>query len=302
MTDVYLGQRGRPGGPQPLGGLSPLAVGKVRDLYELDAERLVFVTTDRISAFDVVMAEGVPGKGRVLTRLAAWWFERTADVAANHLLSTDVGELVGLDARERAELEGRILIVRRARPTPVEWVVRGYLAGSGLAAYRRTGELWGQSLPGGLELASALPEPLLTPTTKEDSHDRPLTLEEAEALVGTDCFRRARERSLALFRRGGELYQQRGLILADTKFEFGIDPRGELLLIDELFTPDSSRLWPADEWRPGTNPASYDKQILRDYLESTGWNKEAPAPSLPQALVERLAARYRELEARVLGR
>ena len=299
--EIYLGERGRAGGMLPLGGLRPLAAGKVRDLYELDAEHLLFVTTDRVSAFDVVMAEGVPHKGRVLTAIAAHWFRRTADLVPNHLVSTDVGRIPGLSAEQRRQLLGRVLVVKRTQPTPVEWVVRAYLAGSGLAEYRRSGNLWGQTLPSGLELASALPRPLLTPTTKDDNKDLPLTLAEAEARVGPAVFARARDASFALFERARVDLGEHGLMLADTKFEFGLPASGELLLIDEALTPDSSRLWPAAEWRPGQNPPSYDKQILRDYLEQCGWNKKAPPPALPRDVLARLGQRYVELAERLLG-
>ncbi len=281
--------------------MRPLVSGKVRDLYELDAQHLVFVTTDRVSAFDVVMAEGVPHKGRVLTAIAAFWFARTANVVPNHLVATDVDALVGLDGHQRELLRGRILIVRRTQPTPVEWVVRAYLAGSGLVEYERTGGLWGQPLPAGLQLASRLPAPLLTPTTKDDAKDLPLALDEARARVGSDVFERARVASLALFATGTDELSARGLILADTKFEFGRAPDGELLLIDEALTPDSSRLWPAETWQPGSTPPSYDKQILRDHLVQSGWNRKAPAPALPFAVLDQLGRRYLELAQLLCG-
>jgi phosphoribosylaminoimidazole-succinocarboxamide synthase len=297
----YLGERGRTSAMRPIGGLVPLGAGKVRDLYELDRDHLVFVTTDRVSAFDVVMAEGVPHKGRVLTHIAAFWFRRTADLVPNHLVSTRVEDLPGLDEEQRAKLRGRVLVVRRTVPTPVEWVVRAYLAGSGLAEYRRSGALWGQPLPPGLELASRLPEPLLTPTTKDEAKDVPLTLEQARAEVGDDVFDRCHAASLAIFRRATGILAAHGLLLADTKFEFGLLGDGELLLIDEALTPDSSRLWPADSWRPGVNPPSYDKQILRDHLEASGWPKKPPPPPLPRELLDRLGSRYLEFARLLTG-
>lgn len=292
--EVFLGRDQRPP------GLVQIASGKVRDIYELDAERLLFVTTDRVSAFDVVMREGVAHKGRVLTAISAFWFERTRDLVPNHLLSTDVREIPGLDARWRALLEGRVMIVRRCAPTSVEWVVRGYLAGSGWKEYQRSRSVCGIPLPAGLEEASRLPEPILTPTTKEAGHDLPLSPAQARERVGAELFERAQAASLALFRRGSELLLGLGILLADTKFEFG-ERAGELLLIDELLTPDSSRFWPKAEWRTGISPPSYDKQILRDHLETLDWNKEPPPPRLDPALLARLSERYLEICRRITG-
>lgn len=303
-SEIYLGARAngavqQPGTPGP-GGLPLVASGKVRDLYTLDPEHLLFVTTDRVSAFDVVMDEGVPEKGRVLTAIAAWWFARTGDLVENHLVSTSVDDVPGLDSAERAALAGRIMIVRKSEPTTVEWVVRAYLAGSGWKEYRESGGLWGQALPAGLEHAARLPEPLLTPTTKDEAHDRPLSLEEACERVGEELFEEARAKSLALFEHGTRTLEQHGLLLADTKFEFGLRD-GRLILIDEALTPDSSRLWPVDEWRPGTNPPAYDKQPLRDWLETLDWNKEPPGPALDPEVISRLSARYVELRRRLTG-
>lgn len=288
------------GGDEGPPGLTRLATGKVRDIYTLDEERLLFVTTDRISAFDVVMNEGVPGKGCVLTSIAAWWFEATSDVFPNHILSTSVDDVEGLDETWREALRGRVMIVRRARPTPVEWIVRGYLVGSGWKEYCASGTVSGITLPEGLRQASALPAPLLTPTTKEETHDRPLSPAEARELVGTDVFDRAESAALALFRRGSERLAELGIILADTKFEFGLVD-GELILIDEVLTPDSSRFWPADAWALDISPPSYDKQILRDYLETLDWNKAYPAPALDPAVLERVGSRYREVCALITG-
>jgi phosphoribosylaminoimidazole-succinocarboxamide synthase len=294
-TDVYLG---RDGGPP---GLTCVHSGKVRDIYALDAERLLFVATDRVSAFDVVMREGVPHKGRVLTALSAHWFARTRDVVENHLVSTRVEDVPGLDAAWRERLRGRVQVVRRAAPTPVEWVVRGYLAGSGWKDYQRARAICGVELPAGLRLASKLPRPILTPTTKEAAHDRPLTHAEARARVGAEVFARAERCALELYRRGTEVLEPLGIVLADTKFEFGLLD-GRLILIDEALTPDSSRFWPREGWQPGENPPSWDKQILRDWLESTGWNKEPPPPALDPAVVARLAQRYLEVCERITGR
>ena len=277
-TTVFLGRT------QRVPGLEMLASGKVRDVYALDARHLLFVTTDRVSAFDVVMKEGIPHKGAVLTAISAWWFEHTRDVIANHLVSTSVDDVPGLDERWRELLRGRIMIVRRAKPTPVEWVVRGYLAGSGWKEYQKTRTVCGIPLPAGLENSSRLPQPILTPTTKEETHDRPLTPDEA----------------LALFRRGTEELEKIGILLADTKFEFGhLD--GKLILIDEALTPDSSRFWPAEGWRPGSNPPSYDKQILRDHLETLDWPKTYPPPDLDPRVLAKVGERYLEVCEKITG-
>lgn len=295
---AYLGARGTQNAP--LGGLEWVASGKVRDLYRLDSEHLVFVTSDRVSAFDVVMDAGVPNKGRVLTSIAAHWFERTRDLVPNHLVSTSAEDLPGLSAEEREAVRGRVLVVRAAEPTSVEWVVRAYLAGSGYKRYVRNGDLWGQALPPGLELSSKLPEVLLTPTTKDDDGDRPLSLEEARDRVGAELFDEARRISFELFDRASQGYAGEGLILADTKFEFGVSD-GNLVLIDEIFTPDSSRLWPANDWQPGRAQDAFDKQILRDYLETLDWNKQAPPPPIDPQVLELLATRYLQLCERLTG-
>ncbi len=299
-TDIYLG---RTGGPP---GLQLVHSGKVRDIYALGAERLLFVATDRVSAFDVVMREGVPDKGRVLSTVSAYWFEATRDVLPNHLISTRVEDVRGpdgtaLDATWRERLRGRVQIVQRAKPTPVEWVVRGYVAGSGWKDYQKHGVVSGVALPPGLQLASRLPAPILTPTTKEEAHDRPITHDEARALVGAETVAAAERAALALVRRGTDVLEPHGILLADTKFEFGtLD--GKLVLIDEVLTPDSSRFWPAATWKPGSNPDSYDKQILRDWLETTSWNKEPPPPALDRDVLARVARRYFEICELITGR
>ena len=292
--DVYLG---RDEGPP---GLERIASGKVRDIYALDERRLLFVTTDRVSAFDVVMDQGVPGKGAVLTAIAAYWFERTRAIVPNHLLSTDVDEVPGLDARWRERLRGRVMLVQRAVPDPVEWVVRGYLAGSGWKEYGRSGTVCGIPLPQGLELAGRLPTPLLTPTTKEESHDRPLHPDEARALVGADRYAERERAALALFEHATRVLARIDVRLADTKFEFGTS-EGRMLLIDEALTPDSSRFWAEEDYRTGTSPPSFDKQILRDHLETLDWDKEPPPPRLDPAVLERLSARYLEFCERLTG-
>ena len=293
-NDVYLGRRPK------LGKLELLQAGKVRDIYPVGDRHLLFVTTDRVSAFDVIMPQGVPHKGRTLTSVAAHWFERTQDIVPNHLVSTDVADVEGLDERSREELVGRIMLVERLKPTTVEWVVRGYIAGSGWKEYQKKGTVCGIALPQGLAFCQRLPKPILTPTTKDDVHDLPLTPAEARERVGAGLYDRAEGIALALFERGTRDLERIGILLADTKFEFGL--RGEeLVLIDEALTQDSSRFWPADEYRVGHNPPSYDKQILRDWLETLDWNKEPPGPDLPRELVERLAQRYLEIGERITG-
>jgi phosphoribosylaminoimidazole-succinocarboxamide synthase len=297
-NDVYLG---RDAGPNLPGGLKRLATGKVRDIYEIDARHLLFVTTDRVSAFDVVMKEGIPHKGRVLTAISAWWFEHTRDVIANHLVSTSVDDVPGLDERWKARLRGRIMIVQRAKPTSVEWVVRGYLAGSGWKEYQKSRSVCGVPLASGLQLSSKLEKPILTPTTKEEHHDLPLTPAEARERVGAAIFDTAQAASLELFQRGTRVLEKIGILLADTKFEFGL-LGDRVILIDEALTPDSSRFWPKESWKPGTNPPSYDKQVLRDWLESTGWSKEPPPPALDPKIVAAVGERYVEICEKITGR
>ena len=294
MTDVYLGREDRPP------GLEQIASGKVRDIYALDEDHLLFVTTDRVSAFDVVMNEGVPMKGKVLTAIAAHWFERTRDIISNHLVSTSVDDAAGLDDDWRDRLRGRVMVVRRATPDPIEWVVRGHIAGSGWKEYQEQQTICSIALPPGLSLAEALPEPLVTPTTKHEAHDRPLSPEEARDLVGSERWEHGKEICLALFERGRAELEPLGLRLADTKFELGVRD-GEVLLIDEALTPDSSRMWDEGDYRVGISPPSFDKQILRDWLETLNWNKEYPAPDLDPAVVERVTARYLEVCERITG-
>jgi phosphoribosylaminoimidazole-succinocarboxamide synthase len=291
---AYLGRNDAPP------NLKLLASGKVRDIYEIDDEHLLFITTDRVSAFDVVMREGIPNKGIVLTAIAAWWFERTRDLVENHLVSCSVEDVPDLDSAWRERLAGRVMIVRRAEPTPVEWVVRGYLVGSGWKEYQRAGTVCGISLPTGLEQASRLAHPLLTPTTKDDSGDRPLTPDEARALMGAETYEHAEALSLALFQRGTETLAELDIILADTKFEFGL-LEGRLILIDEALTPDSSRFWPRADYRTGISPPSYDKQILRDYLETLDWNKQAPPPDIDPDVLARVGERYLEVCVKITG-
>ena len=273
--------------------------GKVRDVYDLGS-RLLLVATDRISAFDCVMPEGIPDKGRILTQVANFWFGATRDILPNHLEATEV-EAYPAELRPFAdELRGRSILVRRTKPLPVECVVRGYLAGSGLKEYEKSGTVCGIPLPSGLRNADLLPEPIFTPSTKaEEGHDENIDFAAMAGLIGQELATRVRDLSLALYRRGRELALERGILLADTKFEFGLLPGGELILIDEALTPDSSRYWLADGWKPGSNPPSLDKQFLRDYLETVpGWNKQPPAPHLPEAVIEGIRSRYLDLAGR----
>jgi len=277
----------------------PVRHGKVRDVYDLGASLLI-VATDRISAFDVIMDQGIPGKGRILTQVANFWFEATRDILPNHLIATEVADYpVALQAHKDT-LEGRSILVRRTRVVPIECVVRGYLAGSGWKEYSATGTVCGTPLPAGLRMAEQLPEPLFTPSTKaEMGHDENIPFDRMADLVGHGLATRLKDLSLALYARGVALAQTRGIILADTKFEFGLLENGELILIDEALTPDSSRYWLADLWQPGQNPPSLDKQFLRDYLEALpGWDKQAPAPHLPEAIIQGVIERYQDLARR----
>ncbi|HEX7597042.1 MAG TPA: phosphoribosylaminoimidazolesuccinocarboxamide synthase [Polyangia bacterium] len=271
--------------------------GKVRDVYDL-GRQLLIVATDRISAFDCVMPEGIPDKGRILTAVAAYWFAATQDLVPNHFRGNP-GWPAGLEAYREA-LSDRAVIVEKTQPLPVECVVRGYLAGSGWKEYQVDGSVCRVSLPAGLRLADRLPEPIFTPATKaEEGHDENISFEHMAEIVGADQAIRLRDLSLALYRRGAELAASRGILLADTKFEFGISPAGDLILIDEALTPDSSRYWLADSWAPGKNPPSLDKQFLRDYLETLAdWDKQPPAPHLPVAIVDGIRARYLDLASR----
>ncbi|HJV23367.1 MAG TPA: phosphoribosylaminoimidazolesuccinocarboxamide synthase [Holophagaceae bacterium] len=271
--------------------------GKVRDVYDL-GERLLIVATDRISAFDCVMPEGIPDKGRILTAVASFWFKASEDLLPNHFRKAHEwpAELEPF----RAQLAGRAVVVEKTNPLPVECVVRGYLAGSGLKEYNATGEVCGVKLPAGLQLADRLPEPIFTPATKAESgHDENIPFERMAEIVGADLAEQLRTLSLKLYQRGSELAAQRGILLADTKFEFGVAADGTLLLIDEALTPDSSRYWLADQWKPGITPPSLDKQFLRDYLETLqDWNKQDPAPHLPESIVTGIRERYLDLAKR----
>jgi phosphoribosylaminoimidazole-succinocarboxamide synthase len=267
----------------------------VRDIYELDAEHLLIVTTDRLSAFDVVMPDPIPGKGEVLTQLSNFWFDRMREVVPNHLTGRHPEEVVP-EPGERAIVARRSVVVRRLEPLPVEAVVRGYLIGSGWKDYQASGAVCGIPLPASLRLAQQLPEPIFTPATKAaiGEHDQNIGFATMEAMVGPELARKVRSLSLEIYRRGAEYARERGIIIADTKFEFGLDAGGRLFLIDEVLTPDSSRFWPASGYRTGISPPSFDKQYVRDYLETLDWDKKAPGPRLPEEVIRRTAEKYRQ--------
>jgi phosphoribosylaminoimidazole-succinocarboxamide synthase len=287
-----------------LKSLPLLARGKVRDNYAVGDDRLLMVASDRLSAFDVVMGEPIPGKGELLTRMALFWFARLGHVVPNHLTCADPESVVAAD--ERAQIRGRAMLVKRLRPLPVEAVVRGYLAGSGWKEYQANGRVCGVSLPPGLKNASRLPEPIFTPATKAamGEHDENIAFERMEQIVGSELAHRVREVSIRLYREAAAFALGKGIIIADTKFEFGLDAAGTLTLMDEILTPDSSRYWPLESYHEGGNPPSFDKQFVRDWLEGVRvegrpWNKRAPAPPLPAQVIEKTAAKYREALARL---
>jgi len=285
-----------------LDGLALVRRGKVRDLYDCGGA-LVMVATDRISAFDYVLGSGIPDKGRVLTQLSAFWFERTRHIIDNHLVATDPSRYPPLAAAHRAVLDGRSMLVRKTTPLPIECVARGYLSGSGWKDYKATGEVCGVRLPPGLVESDRLPTPIFTPATKAESgHDLNISAADAAALVGRPLLERLERITLDLYAFGVNHAESRGIILADTKFEFGLTEQGDLLLIDEVMTPDSSRYWPSDTYRPGGAQPSFDKQFVRDYLESINWNKQPPVPSLPADVVARTRAKYIEAYRRLTGR
>jgi phosphoribosylaminoimidazole-succinocarboxamide synthase len=293
---------GTPFPATPLAGGALFRQGKVRDIYDAGDAGLLIVASDRISAFDVVLSPGIPGKGIVLTQLSNYWFETLSGVVANHLLATERAAFPppydGLAAVER-----RACLVRRLNIVPVECVARGYLIGSGWKEYLSGGAVCGIPLPAGLRMADRLPEPIFTPSTKAAvGHDENISFDAVVGLVGGDLAERLRSRTLELYRRAAALAEQRGIIIADTKFEFGIDGAGTLYLADEALTPDSSRFWPADGYRPGSSPPSFDKQYVRDWLEASGWNKQPPAPALPTAVISGTQARYLEAYRRLTGR
>ena len=278
-----------------LQGLQLIARGKVRDIYRVDAKHLLILATDRISAFDVVLPDPIPGKGIVLTAISNFWFNLLESVVPNHLTGT-AAESAVTDARDRAAVKERAVVVRDLKALPIEAVVRGYLIGSGWKDYCKTGRVSGVALPPGLELAERLREPIFTPSTKAPAgkHDENISMAQAKNLLGAELARKVSEASLQLYARATEHARQRGIIIADTKFEFGLDEDGTLRVMDEVLTPDSSRFWPADTYRTGSSPQSFDKQYVRDYLETLDWGKTAPGPRLPAVVIERTRAKYYE--------
>ncbi len=285
-----------------ISSLPRVARGKVRDIYAVGDDHLLIVTTDRLSAFDVVLPDPIPGKGAVLTAVSNFWFERTRPLVPNHLSSLSL-ESVLPDAAEREQVEGRATVVRKLKALPVEAIVRGYLIGSGWKDYQASGAVCGIPLPEGLQMADQLPGAIYTPSSKAavGEHDENIDFAATERLLGTDLAARIRDVSLAIYRQAADYALEKGIIIADTKFEFGIDEAGTLVLIDEVLTPDSSRFWPQDEYRVGISPPSFDKQFVRDYLETLDWDKTAPGPGLPDEIIRRTAEKYNEALRRLTG-
>jgi len=283
-----------------LKSLPLLARGKVRDVYEVGDEHLLMVTTDRLSAFDVVLPDPIPGKGAVLTAVSNFWFRQTQDIIPNHLTELTLADVLP-DERERAEVEGRAIVTRKLRALPVEAIVRGYLIGSGWKDYQNSGSVSGIALPAGLQMADKLPEAIFTPSTKADAgdHDENIDFEKTRLLLGDALAQQVQDVSLKIYTSCAAYALQRGIIIADTKFEFGLDEDNRLVLIDEVLTPDSSRFWPAASYQPGSSPASFDKQFVRDYLETLDWDKTPPGPELPPEVIEKTAEKYREAQARL---
>ncbi|MBX9630740.1 MAG: phosphoribosylaminoimidazolesuccinocarboxamide synthase [Burkholderiales bacterium] len=275
--------------------------GKVRDLYAIDDERLLVIQTDRLSAFDVILPTPIPGKGKVLTAVSNFWFAKLAHVIPNHLTGVDPESVVA--PAERPQVAGRAFVVRRLQPLPIEAIVRGYVAGSGWKDYRATGAICGIALPPGLQEASKLPQPIFTPSTKapKGTHDENIPYTEAERLLGAARAAEVRDAAIRLYREAADFAATKGIIIADTKFEFGTDAAGVLYLIDEALTPDSSRFWPRDQYRVGISPPSFDKQFVRDWLEAQHWNKQPPAPALPADVLSKTAAKYEEAARLLLG-
>ena len=286
-----------------LSGLELLNRGKVRDIYAVDDETMLIVTTDRLSAFDVILPQPIPGKGEVLTRVSSFWFRRMEKLIPNHLTDIPLESVVTNDD-ERAQLGDRAIIVRRLEPLPVEAIVRGYIIGSGWKDYQKTGQVCGIDLPANLQLADKLPEAIYTPSTKAamGAHDENVDFQHTVNLLGREMAEQVRDTSLQIYREAAEYALEKGIIIADTKFEFGLDRDGRLHIIDEALTPDSSRFWPADQYQPGISPPSFDKQFVRDYLETLDWDKTPPGPELPQEIIDKTAEKYREAEQRLTGK
>jgi phosphoribosylaminoimidazole-succinocarboxamide synthase len=285
-----------------LKGLKKIHTGKVRDIYEIDAGSMLIVTTDRLSAFDVVMPDPIPDKGRVLNSISNFWFARTTHIVPNHLTGRRIEEVVS-DPAERATLADRAVIVKRLKTVPLEAVVRGYVIGSGWKDYQKTGSISGIKLPAGLKQAARLPHTLFTPSTKAaiGEHDETISFERAAQIVGAQLAAKVRDTAIALYEFASKYARERGIIIADTKFEFALGPDGNLVLIDEVLTPDSSRFWPADTYQEGTSPPSFDKQFVRDYLETLDWNKKAPGPRLPPDIIAKTRGKYLEALKRLVG-
>ena len=283
-----------------LSSLKLIARGKVRDIYDINDKYMLIVATDRLSAFDVILPDPIPGKGRVLTRISNFWFDKLGYIMPNHISDLTLADVLP-DVLERAQVEGRAVVVKKLKPLPVEAIVRGYLIGSGWKDYQKTGEVCGIKLPEGLQQAEQLPEPIYTPSTKAavDQHDENVSFEKTVALMGQDLAEQVRNASLKIYKEASAYAKERGIIIADTKFEFGVDDAGVLYLIDEVLTPDSSRFWPADEYQVGISPPSFDKQYIRDYLETLDWNKTAPGPLLPSEVTGFCAKKYAEAETRL---
>ncbi len=279
---------------QPSLSLKKLYSGKVRDLYEIDDQRMLMVASDRLSAFDVILQQPIPDKGKILTEISNFWFNKLEHIIPNHFTGDQVSDVVS--AQVLPLVEGRAVVAKRLKPVAVEAIVRGYLVGSGWKEYQRSGTVCGIQLPAGLQEAQQLPEPIFTPSTKAEvgDHDENISFAQCAAIIGEDLAKQVRDASLALYQAAVEYAATRGIIIADTKFEFGLDNDGTLTLMDEALTPDSSRFWPADSYQVGTNPPSFDKQFVRDWLESSGWNKEPPAPAIPADVAQKTADKYRE--------
>lgn len=283
-----------------LSTLKLLNRGKVRDIYDIDAQHMLIVTSDRLSAFDVVLPQAIPGKGEVLTRVANFWFERTRHIIPNHLSDLPLDQVV-TDPAERARLGDRALVVKKLKPLPIEAIVRGYIIGSGWKDYQQSGAVCGIALPAGLRLADKLPQPIYTPSSKAEvgDHDVNVDFDATIALVGRELAEQVRDVSLRIYTECAAYALEQGIIIADTKFEYGLDDQGVLHLIDEILTPDSSRFWPADQYQPGNSPPSYDKQFVRDYLETLDWDKTPPGPNLPDEIIQKTAEKYAEAEQRL---
>ena len=279
---------------QPQLSLKKLYSGKVRDLYEIDAKRMLMVASDRISAFDVILEQPIPEKGKILTEISNFWFSKLAHLVPNHFTGDQVRDVVSAD--ELALVEGRAVVAKRLKPVAIEAIVRGYLVGTGWKEYQRSGTVCGIELPAGLQEAQQLPEPIFTPSTKAEvgDHDENISFSQCIEIIGEELAVQVRDVSIALYKAAVEYAATRGIIIADTKFEFGLDEDGTLTLMDEVLTPDSSRFWPADSYQVGSNPASFDKQFVRDWLEASGWNKEPPAPVIPDDVAQKTADKYRE--------